>query len=107
MLPAVSRLGSQKTLRPMLISRLPTRSRRSIALVSFDVRASSSSSCHSSRQSPNCTRFGTIFSSVGRETSTALVKQGGAHGSDPFWVNRVGPHGGCTPPCPVHLQNRT
>src|SRR5262249_15207038 len=44
-----------KILRPMLISRLPMRSRRSIALVSFDVRARSSSSCHSSRQSPNCT----------------------------------------------------
>src|SRR5262245_12864580 len=89
MLPAVSRLGSQKTLRPMLISRLPIRSRRSIALVSFDVKARSSSSSHSSRQSPNYTRFGTIFSSVGRKTNAALAKQAAPTAAVRFGSNSV------------------
>jgi hypothetical protein len=60
----VSRRGLRKISQSTLISKLPMRSKLSIALDSYDVRANASSSCHSNQQSPNCTRFGTIFSSV-------------------------------------------
>jgi hypothetical protein len=56
------------------ISRLPMRSRPLIDLVWCVARASSSLSCRLNRQSPNCTRFGTIFLSVTRAMSVDLIE---------------------------------